>query len=237
MTVNASGIRVFPGRNVLLGGIFFLSVLAAAGAQESALEELPGLKERAVVMHIVSRIIEQNQQVVWNSENTRVTIPGRPVGLKLVGDNLVVVVQFTPFLRANGQNILVAQGQIWIKVPDEGISYHTTMQTIPLQFGEHIYFFPLGSADAKDESSIEIQLVVEPYTGVPAGGQQHRGPPPRTPGDAGVPQNPGHQRRPSPPPAPGETQGQSSGPAVPQEQAPSDGASSNTNKAGNDTAP
>ena len=129
----------------------------------TALEELPGLRERAVVMHIVSRIVEQNQQVVWNSENSRITIPGRPVGLKLVGSNLVVAVQFTPFLRANNQHMLVAQGQIWINVPNEGIRYQTTMQTIPIEFDEPVYFFPLGSGKQGNEARIEIMLRAQPY--------------------------------------------------------------------------
>ena len=146
-----------------LVGIIFLTAGAVLGAQETSLEELPGLRERAIVMRIVSRIVEQNQQVVWNSENVKVTIPGRPVGLKLVGENLVVAVQFTPFLRTNGQHILVAMGQIWINIPNEGMRYHTTMQTIPLEWNEQVYFFPLGSVDTNDEASIEIQLVLEPY--------------------------------------------------------------------------
>ena len=133
-------------------------------ATDTSLEELPGLRERAVVMRIISRIVEQDHEVVWNSENSRVTIPGRPVGLKLLGSNLVVAVQFTPYLRSNNQHILVAQGQIWINVPNEGIRYHTTMQTIPLEFSEQVYFFPLGSMEARDEAHIEIQLVMEPYT-------------------------------------------------------------------------
>ena len=153
------------GRIIILGSIILFTARIGLAAQETTLEELPGLRERAVVMSIISRIVEQNQQVVWDSENTRITIPGRPVGLKLVGADLVVAVLFTPFLRSNGHHVLVAQGQIWINIPDEGISYHTTMQTIPLEFGEQVYFFPLGSMDAKDEASIEIQLVLEPYAG------------------------------------------------------------------------
>jgi len=149
-----------------LGGILILMAGAALGAQETSLEAIPGLRERAIVMRIVSRIIEHDQQVVWNAENARVTIPGRPVGLKLVGANLLVAVQFTPFLRTNGRSVLVAQGQIWINIPDEGMRYHTTMQTIPLELGEQIYFFPLGSMGTNDEASIEIQLVLEPYADV-----------------------------------------------------------------------
>jgi len=180
MTVNVSGAlshhsRIAGcGKIILTALVLFFAVRITPAAQEISLEEIPGLRERALVMHIVSRIIEQDQQVVWNAENTRVTIPGRPVGLKLVGSNLVVVVHFTPFLRANNQNVLVAQAQIWINVPNEGLRYHTTMQTIPLKLSEQIYFFPLGSIDTKDEAQIEIQVLLEPYTGSSADIPNHR---------------------------------------------------------------
>jgi len=165
MSLNAaiSGNKNVTGRFALLALILFFGAMETLGAQESSLEELPGLRERAVMLRIISRIVEQNQQVVWNSENSRATIPGRPVGLKLVGSNLVVAVQFTPFLRPQGKHVLVAQGQIWVNVPDEGIHYYTTMQTIPIQFSEQVYFFPLGSMDTHDEAQIEIQLVMEPF--------------------------------------------------------------------------
>ena len=144
-----------------IGGLLFL--MAGAYSQELSLEELlPGIKERAVVLDIVARVIERNQQEVWNSVNAKVTIPGRPVGLKLVGTNIVVAVQFTPYLRENGNNVLVAQGQIWIDVPNQGIRYQTTLQTIALEFGEPVYFFPLGSGE--DEARIEIQIRLRPYS-------------------------------------------------------------------------
>jgi hypothetical protein len=62
-----------------------------------------------------------------------------------------------------GHNMLVAQGQIWVNVPDEVIRYQTTMQTIPLEYGEQIYFFPLGRVDTQNEARIEIQLEIRPY--------------------------------------------------------------------------
>jgi hypothetical protein len=151
-------------RLALFGSILFLT-FRAVHPQEPSLEELlPGLKEQAMIMDIVARVVERNQQVVWDSVNSKVTIPGRPVGLKLVGTNIVVAVQFIPYLRRHGHNVLVAQGQIWINLPDEGIRYHTTMQTIPLEFGEEIFFFPLGSEDGQDEARIEVKLVLHPYT-------------------------------------------------------------------------
>jgi hypothetical protein len=156
--------RYSVSRISLLGSILLLAAGAGIIAQETALEEmLPGLKDRAVVLDIVSRVVERNQEEIWNSTDSRVTIPGRPVSLKLVGGNVVVVVQFTPYFGANGSAILVAQGQIWVNVPDEGIRYQTTLQTIPLEYGEQIYFFPLGGGNFQDEARIEIQLELRPY--------------------------------------------------------------------------
>jgi len=151
---------------ILLIGVLFFGINTALITQETSAEPLPGgLRERAMIMHVTSRILEQNQQVVWDSEASNVTIPGRPVGLKLVGSDLVVAVQFTPFLRPAGQLTLVAQSQIWVNIPGEGMSFQTAMQTIPLEFGQLVYFFPLGPIGSQDAAHIEIQLVLEPYAG------------------------------------------------------------------------
>jgi hypothetical protein len=151
-------------RLTLLGGILFLAVRTVTSAQDFSIDDIPpGLRNRAIIIDIATRIVEQNQNVLWNSVNSKVTIPGRPVGLTLVGTNIIIAVQFTPFFRADGNNFLVAQGQVWINNPD-GLSFHTTMQTIPMEFEEFIYFFPLGSDDSEEDALIIIELVLYPYT-------------------------------------------------------------------------
>jgi hypothetical protein len=185
-------------RTAFLGAALFFAGLAILSAQDNSsedswdnsLERIPGLRERAVVMHCVSRIVERNQQVVWNSEMSRVTIPGRPVGLTLVGSNVVVAVQFTPFLQRNGQHTLVAQAQIAISIPNEGMRYHTTIQTIPIRFGEQVYFFPLGSMETEGEARIEIQLALEQFSETNVDSPRGRGPHhgPRPPVNAGTDQ-------------------------------------------------
>jgi len=126
-------------------------------------EVIPGFRDQAVVQDINARVIEQNQMEIWNETHRRVTIPGRPVGIKMVGSNVIVVAQFVPYLRRRGQSILVAQGQIWIDIPNHGIRYQTAMQSIPLAFDEPIYFFPLGSNTNTDEARIEIILTMRSY--------------------------------------------------------------------------
>ncbi|MDR2951903.1 MAG: hypothetical protein LBU82_01535 [Treponema sp.] len=120
------------------------------------------LRRGTVVLDIDARVLEQKNVVIWEETHRKLTIPGSPVGIKLVGSNLVVAAQFTPFIRRRGNNVLVAQGQIWIDNPKEGVRYYTSIQTIPLEFDEPIYFFPLGQSSQLD-SFIEIMLTVKPY--------------------------------------------------------------------------
>jgi hypothetical protein len=141
-------------------------MLAGAGlnAQEQGVEDIiPGLKDRAVILDIDARVVETNQTVVWKEAHQRTTIPGRPVGMKMVGANLAVAVQFTPYIPAKGPKVLVAQVQMWVEVPKQGIRYQTSMQTIPLDFDEPVYFFPLGSAVTEDSPRIEIMITLKHY--------------------------------------------------------------------------
>ena len=124
---------------------------------------IPRFKGRALVLDIDARVIEQNQKVIWNESIKKNTIPGRSVEIKLVGSNIVVVAQFTPYVRRGVQKVLVAQGQVWMEIPNQGIRYFTSMQAIPLELGEPIYFFPLGPQSAEDTACIEVMLTLYPY--------------------------------------------------------------------------
>jgi len=123
----------------------------------------PRLQGRAVVMNIDARILD-NGEIVWNETNQKTTIPGRPVEIKLIGENLVVVVRFT-FIRnqSGGQKLLVAQGQVWMADPGKGIRYQTSVQTIPVEFDETVCYFPLGPFKPEaGSSSIEVMLTLRP---------------------------------------------------------------------------
>ncbi|MDR0785300.1 MAG: hypothetical protein LBE74_05375 [Treponema sp.] len=144
----------------VLGG--FLLFTAGTALSQDIESLLPGLKDKAVVLDITARILENDSEEVWNSKSSKVTIPGKSVSIKFIGSNIVVVVQFTPYLRRDGRNILVAQGQIWVDIPYQGMRYQTIMQTIPITFGEEVYFLPLGSSNS-DGSVIEILLRLYPY--------------------------------------------------------------------------
>jgi hypothetical protein len=125
------------------------------------------MRDRAVILHMVTRVLEKDNTEAWNSDTYKVTIPGRPVGLKIVGENVAVSVQFTTYRHRNGKGILVAQGQIFTETPDGRVQGRTMMQTLPFDFGERIFFFPLGSGKQEDEAHIEIQIEMMRYEEIP----------------------------------------------------------------------
>jgi hypothetical protein len=135
----------------------------------SSLDEIfPELRNRALVCTIEVRVVENENEVAWQSADSKVTISGRPVSLKLAGDNVVVALQFTPYIRFQSQpppvGYLVVQGQIWVNKNDGGMYYQGVMQTIPVAMGEKISFLPLGPRKNRNESLIEIVFDVQPYS-------------------------------------------------------------------------
>ncbi|MCL2441164.1 MAG: hypothetical protein FWD14_05445 [Treponema sp.] len=156
-------------RSFYLICILFIFVFnVSLEAQEQRVGMSPEIRRRSLVLDISARVLENEansassleNNEIWYQSLRRIVIPGSPTSIQLVGTNIVVAVQFTPFVRRNG-NVLVAQGQIWINDPENGITYHTSIQTIPMEFNEPIYFFPLGQQ--ANAASIEIVITVNPY--------------------------------------------------------------------------
>jgi hypothetical protein len=94
---------------------------------------------------------------------SEVTIPGRSVAVRLVGDNLHIDVVFTPYEEENGELLLVAQGQIWMADAQE-TRYFTTFKSVPVGAGEKVLFFPLGfSPNVEQGGTFTLQIEVEIY--------------------------------------------------------------------------
>ncbi|MCL2809277.1 MAG: hypothetical protein FWD24_04315 [Treponema sp.] len=147
-------------RTVYITGIFFAVFFIMTTSFINAQDTRQGSGMRSLAMNINARVMDE-QNLLMDESQTRVAIPGSPVGVRLVGSNMVVVIQFTPFIRRQG-NVLVAQGQMWINNPGGGVSYYTYIQTIPMDFNEPIYFFPLGTSN----TSLQVILTVNPYIAV-----------------------------------------------------------------------
>jgi len=98
-------------------------------------------------------------EAIWREESFKYTLPGVPVGVKIVGSNLIVMTQVTPFDRGDGSLTLVAQGQIWLRNPLGGLSFRTTLETVTVEFGETLFFYPLGM-DSEGRSPLRLEITV-----------------------------------------------------------------------------
>ena len=157
-------------RRLLLVVLFSFGLLSA-GAQENELEglledeDLEYLIDEALQLEITATVLPPDQQPVWNSQSKKLTIPGRSVAVRLVGDNIRIDVVFTPYQEESGHLLLVAQGQVWFsEAPDARTTYLTTIQSVPVSWGEKVLFFPLGfSNEFAEAATFNIQLEVEIY--------------------------------------------------------------------------
>ncbi|MDR2491161.1 MAG: hypothetical protein LBD20_07145 [Spirochaetaceae bacterium] len=123
---------------------------------------LPLLQDRALVLNISARIIDASGAEMWKQEGSKVTLPGKPVGLQVQGGNIVCTVQFTPYVMRNGKAYLVALGQVWLELPGDVLHSETILKKIPLEFSEPVYFFPLGS-EKKGDAQLEICVNMNPF--------------------------------------------------------------------------
>jgi hypothetical protein len=123
----------------------------------------------ALAVRIQARLFHDIQNVMWQSEVEKLTIPGRPVTVNMKNEQARLSVHFTPYRRDTGGLILVAHSEIWLV--EEGdrsgnLRYFTSMKSIPLDYGEIINFYPLGkleNLDNKDQTHIEMSLSITPY--------------------------------------------------------------------------
>ena len=144
-----------------------------AQAQQNQLNMEQILKD-ALTVRIQAKLFQQVEDVVWQSSVEKLTIPGRAVTINMQNEQAKLSMHFTPYRKNQGGLILVAQSEIWLRVPAEGdqkekLRYFTSMRSIPLDYDEIIYFYPLGKLEDMDNPEqihIEMALNIRPYTEV-----------------------------------------------------------------------
>jgi hypothetical protein len=149
-------------RRLPLGILFFL-LIGHAFADDIPKDLLDLFKDRALAIGIVARVVGGDDQDAWNTNSLKVTIPGRPVSIRIMSSNVIVIGKFTPYEEGENSLMLVAQGQIWVSGEDSQFQYYTTVKTLPVKFGEKIFFFPLGVDSQKTAPQIEVEITIVPY--------------------------------------------------------------------------
>jgi hypothetical protein len=141
---------------------FAIVLSIGAEAQDNPVPD--GLKDKALVVSLHAVVLAGADSAAWQSDSRRVTMPGMPVGVKLVNANVVVIIQLTPYDDGKGGLVLVTQGQVWVRTSSGELSYRTTMDTVPVGYGERVYFFPFGRSQ-NGEAPMRVEVVVNRYPG------------------------------------------------------------------------
>lgn len=152
-------------RNIVLLSYFF--ILFKLLSQELELSEKhEELFKTILKMNIIVRIYKNQDKPLWNAEQSKLTIPGKSVTLKLESKELKVYGIFTPY-KTNDNIVLLAQSQVILLPPlVDGLQYFNSVKTLVVTFNESIFFYPLGRKEHFSNSEggdIEIELQLSPY--------------------------------------------------------------------------
>lgn len=102
----------------------------------------------------------KSAEVNWGEPLAKSLPFAAPLDVRLVGKNVVALIQIVPIaLRAEILDLIV-QGQVWVKMPDDSLSYKTTLQSLSLPLGSRLFFYPLG-VDAKTGTPIAVEIRVD----------------------------------------------------------------------------
>jgi hypothetical protein len=158
-------------RTVVVPLLLALAVTSAP-AEENEIdlkEALHQLLTNALEVRVSVRVLPADAKPIWNVESTRLTLPGRPIKVRLDGDNLRIYLICTPYVKDSGEVLLLAQGQVWLsKPPEKEVKYFNTFYSIPVIYGERVLFFPLGFSSGEVEGqddffNIELEITIVPY--------------------------------------------------------------------------
>ena len=146
--------------------ILLVMAIFRGNAQEIELEEaLRPILDEALQLNIIARVLPLGTEQEWNMRSSKLTIPGRSIAVKLLGENIRIFVVLTPYWQENGKLLLVAQGEVLLSEMAEGeVKYLSAVKSIPISLGEKVLFFPLGvSRELRKSFNIELEIEILSY--------------------------------------------------------------------------
>lgn len=127
-------------------------------------DPLEYLGERKMLVSLSTRVVEGGKTNHWSLDNTHIAAFGETIRLKMKGENLIILTSITPYLMKLDTILLVARGEIFISSPGRGIRYYNTVKSLPVRFGERIFFLPLGGSPGSRHKfyNIEMEISISP---------------------------------------------------------------------------
>ncbi|MCE1195893.1 hypothetical protein LWX53_05285 [bacterium] len=103
---------------------------------------------------------EGTPEVSWGEPLARTLPFSAPLDVSLAGKNVLALIRIVPVELRAAIVELIVQGQVWVKMPDNSLSFKTMVQTLSVALGSRLYFYPLG-VDAKTGAPIAVEIRVD----------------------------------------------------------------------------
>lgn len=103
---------------------------------------------------------EASPGISWSETLARSLPFSAPLDVRLVGKNVVALVQIVPIALRAAIIDLMVQGMVWVKMPDDSLSFKTTVQSLSLPLGARLFYYPLG-LDTRDGAPIVVEIRVD----------------------------------------------------------------------------
>jgi len=146
----------------------FQLVSVSLYSDDSNEEILSRLLKEAVTISVHSKIVIHEEEVGWESDLNKVTIPGRTVTLLFETESEKLSIELTPFKMEDGSYVLAAMSNLWHE-DSEGGQFRSSFKSIKLQRDELVLFYPLGlkTQEALTGGSLYMEMGIRiiPYVG------------------------------------------------------------------------
>jgi len=125
------------------------------------------ISDKVLSVHIELSLLDSNQEISWDAQIRHVTVVGRSVNVRLVGEEMVIDAYITPFGDFEENLVLVANGEIWFSDQEskDSIRYESFIKSLPVKIDEKVVFFPLGVAvdSGTNIYTLRMEIIIQPY--------------------------------------------------------------------------
>jgi len=147
----------------IFSGLSLLFLLTFSLSAQSGDFDIKYIEGKKLSVNLNTRLLGTENETVWHMESSNLTISGEAVRVKLKGENLILIANITPYLNPDNTIFLVAKGEIFLSdsTDSEEVKYYTTLQSLPVEDGEKVIFFPLGMAYDSNSNFYSMEMEIQ----------------------------------------------------------------------------
>ena len=121
------------------------------------------LKEKALVFNVKASI-GSPQGVLWSADQTRVTVHGLSVTIRMESSDLLILAELTPYQISSDSILLVIRNELWLRLPaNNTVQYFASFKSAQVKLNDPVYFYPLGKTTDAGRPGIRMEITVNPW--------------------------------------------------------------------------